>query len=189
MTRRSAAPCVLSLALLALTACATKRLIEYMPPTDGLAEPGEGTAVVRFMQPYYGGQTVPVLDGDRVVGISWVGKLFDCVVEPGEHVFSLATDVPAYLEAELEPGKTYYVLVYPRADGYRVPFLPLPRGADWYGLVTGWEEALERHTPDAEALGRWQELNQQKLDGYRSDHETRKMDPRYRTRLRPEDGR
>lgn len=88
----------------------------YMKTTASLSMPDATSAVVRFMRPsrFVGAaRDYAILDGEKAIAALSNATQFDYVTTPGKHLFISASagKGPYFLEADLLPGKTYYVLV------------------------------------------------------------------------------
>jgi hypothetical protein len=136
----------------------------YMKPTASLATPDATSAVVRFLRPsrFVGSaRDYALLDGDHAIGALSNGAQFGYVTTPGKHLFiapGFGTVGPYFLEAELAPGKIYYVLVssyQEDASTRRVLLTPLTSGADQWKEVPTYEKDLTRLEPDRATLEAW----------------------------------
>lgn len=165
----------------------------YMKPSAARATPTTDTAVVRFMRPSGFGFAVNfnLLDGSNVIGNSVAKSQFDYVTEPGHHLFIATAENKAFLEADLDGEKVYYVItrIYPGAWKARVAFVAVNRGSEHWDAVTGYENELQRLEPDTEKIQAWQDANAEKIQAllaaYESDLKAKYDWPR----LAPEDGR
>jgi len=151
--------------------CACRGPSGYMTPTASLARPDAKSAVVRFVRPsqYLGGSSeFAILDGDKAIGALPNGAQFDYVTTPGKHLFitpghrttrtpGSLTAGPYFLEADLGPGKTYYVVVrlHTEAGVERVWLTPITRRTEQWNEVPSYEKDLTRLEPNRASLAAW----------------------------------
>ena len=181
-------PC---LGMILLSSCAGSSA--YMKPSASLAPPTKDKATVRFMRPSGMGPAINfnLLDGHKVIGNSVAKSQFDYLADPGHHLFIATAENKVFLEADLEPGKVYYVItrIYPGAWRARVAFLPVTRGSEYWNAVLGYEKELNILEPDEEKIKAWQDANADKIKAlvasYEAEHKAKYDWPR----LAPGDGR
>jgi len=177
--------------LLSCTGCAGHSM--YMKPATTLLQPTENEALVRFMRPSGLGFAVNfnVLDGEKVIGNSVAMSQFDYLVEPGKHLFIATAENKVFLEADLEAGKTYYVItrIYPGAWYARVAFVAVNKNSKFWDKVYNWEEKLKIIEPNTAALKKWESKNKGKIDNLISAYEGEWKNKYDWPVLRPEDGR
>jgi hypothetical protein len=69
--------------------------------------------------------------GDRFVGIVYARRKLAFVTDPGKTRFMVISEAADFMDAELAPGKTYYVLVVPHGGTWKTGFVLQPvRAAD-----------------------------------------------------------
>jgi hypothetical protein len=91
-----------------------------------------GKALVVFMRPSrYGGAIQSTIydvkqPQDAYLGIVSGKTKIGYVTEPGQHLFMVIGENADFLDAQLEAGKTYYVLVSPRMGMWKARFSLLP---------------------------------------------------------------
>ncbi len=93
-----------------------------------------------------------VWDSDRFMGLLEGGQYFQQVVDPGEHMFIVHAQNWAYIKANLEAGKKYYVLLNVSmgfTHAVAVP-VPLTKGQAEYGQaqIDEWMAKLTPITPN-----------------------------------------
>ncbi len=122
-----------------LSSCAGSS--KYMRPAESLLTPPQDKAIVRFMRPSGFGFAINfnVWDGEKAIGNSVAKSQFDYLADPGKHVFVAVSENKVFLEADLEAGKTYYVItrVYPGVWKARVAFTAVTRSSEH------WDKVLE----------------------------------------------
>jgi hypothetical protein len=99
-----------------LTACTSGYMQDAVP--TGPPGPDESKVIVYRTSIIGSLGTYPVYDGEKLVGLTEKGKYFEVRCAPGKHVF-ISGYVPfaaGGVEADLAPGKTYYIKSYPRAS-------------------------------------------------------------------------
>lgn len=176
---------------LLLSSCAGSSA--YMRPASAPAAPTKDKAVVRFMRPSGMGFAVNfnILDGKTVIGNSVAKSQFDYLADPGHHLFVATAENKVFLEADLAPGKVYYVVtrIYPGAWYARVAFLPVAKGSELWDEVLKYEQELQKLEPDKEKLKAWQDGNKEKIDAVLVAYESGVKTQYNWPKLAPEDGR
>jgi hypothetical protein len=185
---------LLVLPCLVLVACAGSS--PYMKAVEPAVGPGvapRDLAVVRFMRPSGFGFAVNfnILDGEKVIGNSVAKSQFDYLTAPGHHLFVATAENKAFLEADLEAGRTYYVItrIYPGALYARVAFLPVVKDSELWADIPRYEHELQRLRPDNEALAKWEMENKGKISAVLAQYESEWKSKYQWPRLVPEDGR
>lgn len=179
------------LVLMFCSGCAGSSM--YMKSTPTLLRPTENKALVRFMRPSGFGFAINfnMLDGENVIGNSVAMSQFGYLAEPGKHLFIATAENKVFLEADLEAGKTYYVItrVYPGAWYARVAFVAVNKGSEYWDKVKGWEESLKIIEHDNVALKKWEDGHKAQIKALASQYETKWKNTYQWPVLRPEDGR
>lgn len=114
----------------ALTGCGGIKS-NHMIRTDRGLSTSADKAVVVFMRPsgFGGSVQASVYDvsaAQEFVGIVSGGTKVAHVTTPGKHLFMVIGENADFMDAELEGGKTYYVLVAPRSGVFKSRFSLLP---------------------------------------------------------------
>jgi hypothetical protein len=165
----------------------------YMKPSQGFLTPTKEKAVVRFMRPSGFGYAINfnVWDGENVIGNSVAKSQFDYLADPGKHLFVAVAENKVFLEADLEAGKTYYVItrVYTGMWKARVAFIAVNRGSQLWDEVKEDENKLNKLEPNTEALKLWEEENKSKIKEVLAVYETKWKTAEQWPRLNPDDGR
>ena len=123
-----------------ITGCARERQMHALPASAAPPQPAADKAVVVFMQPssQAGGVASSLFelrrDGDRFVGILRYQQKVAYVAEPGRTRFMVVSRGAEFMDAELEAGKTYYVLLSPQTAGTVWFSLRPIRGAEIGGM-------------------------------------------------------
>jgi len=165
----------------------------YMTPTQSFLRPSGEKALVRFMRPSGFGYAINfnILDGKKEIGNSVAKSQFDYLAEPGTHLFIATAENKSFLEAELDPGKIYYILTRVGMGGWsaRVYFEPVTKGSEFWDKVIEYENTLNKVQPDKEALKKWEVANMDKIEKVITDYETIWKDKKEWPKLNREDGR
>lgn len=104
----------------------------YMTKTVVTPQPTPDKALVVFMRPsrYGGGIQASVYDtshgGNHFIGIVSAKTKIGYLANPGDHLFMVIGENADFMNADLEAGKTYYVLVSPRMGFWKARFSLLP---------------------------------------------------------------
>lgn len=165
----------------------------YMKRSAILLQPTTDKALVRIMRPSGYGFAINfnIMDGDKVIGNSMAKSQFDYLAEPGKHLFIATAENKAFLEAELEAGKTYYIItrVYMGAWRARVAFVAVNRNSEFWDKVKEYETTLSVTEPNQEALLKWETANKDKVKAVADSYEKTWKGKYAWPKLGPEDGR
>jgi hypothetical protein len=128
----------------------------YMTKTSITPQPSADKALVIFMRPsrYGGGIQASVYDtrgaSNEFIGIVSAKTKIAYQAGPGTHLFMVVGENADFMNANLEAGKTYYVLVSPRMGMWKARFSLLPIHDDVnakYSLKSPdfaqWEQATD----------------------------------------------
>lgn len=174
-----------------ITGCAGSSA--YMKPANSLLSPANDKALVRFMRPsgFGFGINFNILDGEKVIGNSVAKSQFDYLAEPGKHLFVATAENKVFLEADLEAGKTYYVItkIYPGAWRARVAFISVNKASEFWDKVKEYEQELNKLQPDIEALKKWEDANKDKIKEVLLGYDTKWKNEYQWPKLKTEDGR
>ena len=165
----------------------------YMKPSDSLLNPSYDKAVVRFMRPsgYGYAKNFNIMDGEKVIGNSVAESQFDYRADPGQHLFMATAENKAFLEANLEAGKTYYIITQVKMGAWavRVGLIPVNRGSEFWDKVLEYENVLNKLEPEQELLEQWEDANKAKIQNVLQGYETKWKHEHAWGTLSPEDGR
>ena len=104
----------------------------YMTKTSVVPQPTPDKALVVFMRPsrYGGGVQASVYDTsngtNQFIGIVSAKTKIGFLASPGQHLFMVIGENADFMNADLQAGKTYYVLVSPRMGAWKARFSLLP---------------------------------------------------------------
>ncbi|MBI5409534.1 MAG: hypothetical protein HZA14_09245 [Nitrospirae bacterium] len=140
--------CILGISII-MTACAGSS--GYMKPSQSLLNPTTDKALVRFMRPSGMGYAVNfnIWDGEKVIGNSVAKAQFDYLTDPGKHLFVAISENQEFLEANLEAGKTYYIITQVKMGAWkaRVGLVPVNKGSEFWDKVKEYENELNKLQP------------------------------------------
>ena len=177
--------------LLFLSSCAGSS--NYMKPSASQVVPTQDKALVRFMRPSGMGFAINfnMLDGTKVIGNSVAKSQFDYLADPGHHLFVSISENKVFLEADLAPGKVYYVItrIYPGWMRARVAFEAVTRGSEFWDAVLQYEKELQRLEPDEANLRIWQDAHREEIQAVLSSYESEFKTKYNWPKLSPIDGR
>jgi hypothetical protein len=168
----------------------------YMKPTASLATPDATSAVVRFMRPsrFVGAaRDFAILDGEKAIGTLSNGSQFGYVTTPGKHLFitpGLGSRGAYFLEADLVPGKTYYVFVRGQSDAgvVRVFLIPITRSTEQWNEVPTYEKDLTPREPDRANLEAWNAQHNEEIKRLLLSYNEQWKQEHPGAKIAPEDG-
>lgn len=134
-----------------------------MMAEDISVAPSNDMALVKFIRRgrLSGGLKLPIFDGEKFIGVSESRTQFGYLAEPGKHLFVITAENNSFLEANLQAGKTYIVLVEPRIGVFfnRVSFKPIKRNLSRrfnYASVLRDEEVFIKRQPNIAKIEEWE---------------------------------
>ena len=171
------------LALLLITPSAfAKKDPQMVPAANQNPMPEEGKALVVFMRPSsYGGMIASSVylapdDSTTFFGIVRPKEKIAVQMDPGTHRFMVIAENADFMDAHLEAGKTYYVLISPRMGMWKARFSLFPlhkTGTDEYNLQSAdfrkWVEKTE-YIEIAPAGQRWYDENKADIEDKKKDY-------------------
>lgn len=146
-----------SLFVSAITGCAKPVFNVVNPKTSA---PAADKALVYFMRPrrfeaFTGGGNLyaKLYDGDTFLGDVPAKYQLAYQATPGKHVFMVTGSAADFLQAELEAGKKYYVVIEPRPgfDGLSFVMRPQNGQIDQQRLDT-WHQVMRQIEPNEYGL-------------------------------------
>lgn len=128
---------VLVVALVSTGCAGTIKNMRELPADAAVPAPAPGKAIVVFMRPSGVGYAIQssvfeVKNGKpELVGIVAAKAKVAHQVDPGQHLFMVASEAGDFMTADVRAGKTYYALVTPRPGVWKARFSLAPvTGAD-----------------------------------------------------------
>lgn len=191
MARRVSLLLVVVLTVL-LGGCAgsSKYMVKSEPPKAG---PPPDKSVVYVMRPSGFGFAVnfQVWDRDRLIGVSQAKSYFAYVCDPGKHLFIGIAENKVAVDADLAPGKSYYIITEPRMGGWkaRLAMTPVTKGSENWDKVEALKAEMEYVVPVAEEVRAWDEAKKAEAQGLVNFFEKDPDREKYMGRLVPDDGR
>ena len=148
----------LFVALFMLTGCAGSS--PYMRKATPVEGPPSGKALVYFMRPSGFGFAIhfQIWDRYRLIGLSQAKSYFAYECEPGEHLFIGRAENKRAVEANLEAGKSYYVITQVKMGGWkaRMAFIPITRGSEFWDKVEQYKKELNFVEPEEKVIAEWE---------------------------------
>jgi hypothetical protein len=109
--------CCAAFLLLGLAACSTTSSMRDAQPTPPPG-PDEAKVIVYRTENFGGAKHFPVYDdagpAGKLLGFTETGCYFEFRCLPGRHLFFTWGEGDAFIVADLEPGKTYYIRAFSR---------------------------------------------------------------------------
>lgn len=126
--RRALHGVLMLLVLAVLAGCHSSKMVKS---STAVHEPAPGKAMVVFLRSSGLGGAIQSSvydtgDQDTFIGIVSTGYKTAYQAEPGHHRFMVQAENADFLEADVDAGKTYYVLVSPRIGWWKARFSLLP---------------------------------------------------------------
>ena len=174
--------------VLLLVSCGGK----YMTISKPLPKPSEGKALVNFMRPSFFGKAVEatIWDGEKLIGWIYGKQAFQYECEPGKHLFISWSEYKSPVEAELLPGRVYYIVLRTRMGGWRARIHQIPVNPNhelWQDALT-WSKTLPNYTFEKAGLDKLQAKGNEKILEYLQYYKTEVAGTKHVLYLRPEDG-
>ena len=174
--------------ILFAVSCAPRHMIQQEP----MQKPSEGKAIVNFIRPssFGKGAQVTVWDNDKLIGIA-TGKMgFQYECDPGKHLFISWSEYKSPVEAELLPGRVYYIVLRTRMGWWRARIHQVPVNPHhelWSSALT-WQKTLPNYAPDPAAIAPVEAKAHPKIINYIQKYHTEIEGTKHVQYLRPEDG-
>lgn len=173
---------------LLLVACGGK----YMTISQPLPQPSEGKALVNFMRPssFGGGVEATIWDGEKLIGWIYGKQAFQYECDPGKHLFVSWSEYKSPVEAELLPGRVYYIVLRTRMGAWRARVHQIPVNPNhelWQQALT-WSRTLPNYKFDQAGIDLLQSKGHQKILKYLQDYDTEVAGTKHVLYLKPEDG-
>lgn len=152
------------------------------PAADQAPKPAPGKALVVFMRPSFMGRAIAATVYDAPdSGTTFIGEVgykdkLAYQADPGMHRFMVVAENADFMDATLEAGKTYYVLVRSRPGMWKARFslLPMHNRADAEYNVQGpdfqqWTAAGQVTEPTPAATA-WYEAHKADVESKKADY-------------------
>ena len=165
---------------------------KYMTKATPITGPSADKALVYFMRPSGLGFAInfQIWDGDRFIGLSQAKSYFGYQCDPGKHLFIGMAENKRGIEADLEAGKTYYIITQVKMGGWRarMAFIPVTMGSEFWDTVETYKQNLNFIEANTEMIATWEakeKTEAQQIMNYLNSPEGQK----YVVKLNMEDGR
>lgn len=150
-------PKIFVLVVLILAGCAGTS--PYMQKDIPIVGPSSGKALVYFMRPSGIGFAIhfQIWDGYHLIGLSQAKSYFGYECNPGKHFFIGRAENKRAVSADLEAGKTYYVITQVKMGAWkaRMAFIPVTRRSEHWNKVHEYRQDLNYISPKREVLAEW----------------------------------
>ncbi|MFD0320539.1 MULTISPECIES: hypothetical protein [Lysobacter] len=156
--------------------------VKMDPAADQNPKPEAGKALVVFLRSSFVGSAISssvyeAPDSEtRFLGVVQNKNKLAVQVEPGDHRFMVIAENADFLDAKVDAGKTYYVLISPRPGAWKARFslLPIHNRADAKYSVqsadfTKWMASGQYVAINAEA-NEWYEKNKASVAEKKADY-------------------
>ena len=122
--------------------------------------PSANKALVYFMRPSGFGFAIhfQIWENYRLIGLSQAKSYFAYVCDPGKHLFIGRAENKRAVEADLEAGKTYYILTQAKMGGWkaRMAFIPVTRSSEYWDKVELYKQKLNFVVLQKEVAEEWE---------------------------------
>jgi hypothetical protein len=177
---------IAGLTLLTCVACGPGLMIQ----TQTIQTAPADKALVTFVRPtrFGGRDEFVVWDSAELFGVVYGGQYVQKEVTPGEHTFIVHAQNWAYIKANVEAGKKYYVLLNVSVGFTHAVAIPviLSKTQSEYGQthIDQWMSTLKPMTPNPDVAPRWVAKRQPQVD--KAVENGKKPDAKFQI-LNPED--
>ena len=161
---------VLVVVILLTIGCAgkSKYMSVAIPPTGG-SSPAK--AIVYFMRPSGYGFAIHFQIWDyyesnyNLIGLSQAKSYFAYECDPGKHLFIGFAENKRAVEADLEAGKSYYIITQVKTGGWkaRMAFIPVTRESEFWNKVDPYKKELHFIVPAKEVIAQWESAKKAKI--------------------------
>src|SRR6185295_13477019 len=176
---------------LALAACSTTGYMRDALPTPPPG-PDEAKVIVYRSAEFGGAEHFPVFEwlgcDGKLLGFTETDRYFEYRCPPGKHVFITWGEGEAFIEADLEAGKTYFIRAYSKFGllSARPGFAPVGRDSEHWEHLDWMLLTHQCRELDPEKAAEYELRKQEHLQKTQAKYEEGRKAPRY---LHPEDGR
>jgi hypothetical protein len=133
---------------------------KYMAKATPITGPSADKALVYFMRPSGLGFAInfQIWDDDQFIGLSQAKSFFGYQCNPGKHLFVGIAENKRGVEADLEAGKSYYIITQVRIGGWRarMAFIPVTQGSEFWGVVETYKQSLNFVEAQKDMLATWE---------------------------------
>lgn len=145
------------IALVFIVGCAGES--QYMRKATPPTGPPPDRALVYFMRPSGFGFAInfQIYDRYELIGLSQAKSYFAYPCDPGKHLFIGVAENKRAVEADLEAGKSYYIITGVHMGGWkaRMSFVPVTRGSEFWEKVEAYKRDLNFIVPEKGEIDEW----------------------------------
>ena len=168
----------------------------YMRPAEPIIGPSPDKVLVYFVRPSGFGFAInfQIWENYDLIGLSQAKSYFAYECDPGKHLFIGRAENKVAVEADLEAGKSYYILTEPRMGGWRarMAFIPVTRDSKYWAQTETYKTSLNCITAKPEVIAKWKsergEKDRKMMDETKAFLQTPKGQ-KYIVKLNKEDGK
>jgi hypothetical protein len=191
MVRRVSIFLFVALTLLLGGCAGTSKYMVKSEPTK--AGPPPDKSVVYIMRPSGFGFAInfQIWDRDRFIGLSQAKSYFAYVCDPGKHLFIGIAENKVAVDADVAPGKSYFIITEPRMGGWkaRLAMTPVTRGSEVWDNVAGLIAEMEYIVPVEDEVRAWDSAKKVEAQVLVNFFENDPDREKYLGHLVPDDGR
>lgn len=169
---------------------------KYMNKASAPEGSSPGKALVYFMRPSGFGYAIhfQIWENYRLIGLSQAKCYFAYECDPGKHLFIGRAENKRAVEADLEAGKTYYIITQVKMGGWkaRMGFIPVTRGSEYWDKVELYKQELSYMVSQKEVVEQWEAKRKGKINAELNEIINYIKTPegqKYVVKLNKEDGR
>ena len=139
----------------------SKYMRSAIPPTEGSSD---SKAMVYFLRPSGLGYAIHFQIWDyyksdyKLIGLSQAKSYFVYECDPGKHLFIGFAENKRAVEADIEAGKSYYIITQVKMGAWkaRMAFIPVTRESEFWNQVDSYKKELHFIVPEKEVLAQWE---------------------------------
>jgi hypothetical protein len=146
----------------------SKYMRTAIPPAEGSPA---GKAMVYFLRPSGLGYAVHFQIWDyyksdyKLIGLSQAKSYFVYECDPGKHLFIGFAENKRAVAADIEAGKSYYIITQVKMGGWkaRMAFIPVTRESEFWNQVDSYKKGLHFIVPEKEVIAQWESAKKDKI--------------------------
>ena len=130
-----------------------------------------GKAMVYFLRPSGLGYAIHFQIWDyyksdyKLIGLSQAKSYFVYECDPGKHLFIGFAENKRAVEADIEAGKSYYIITQVKMGGWkaRMAFIPVTRESEFWNQMDSYKKKLHFILPEKEVITQWESAKKDKI--------------------------
>ncbi len=146
----------------------SKYMRSAIPPTEGSSD---SKAMVYFLRPSGLGYAIHFQIWDyyksdyKLIGLSQAKSYFAYECDPGKHLFIGFAENKRAVEADIEAGKSYYIITQVKMGGWkaRMAFIPVTRESEFWNQVDSYKKELHFIVPEKGVIAQWESTKKAKI--------------------------